>query len=579
MAFTGQGTYTGLLGYDRTYEYLGDSVLPFRTLEKYTYTISDFSLQNRNDLPSFFKTQFANQLGVFRNNINIVSLSYPITSDHLSSSVEFQKYTVSFEVRYSGDFVVNNRDGYTGSKNLGLSGIVPYVNLLKDFRDSFSLSLESSASKSYNHDVSFSLRTGEGMTNFSSLKGLAQTIAQSIFTYEPDNLSRAAFTEYGSFNDSDSRQYYHETFNALTFDFAFSKKVSLEAFNSGNYNHSLSHSVNFNENGTFEVTEKIKVVGKSSFSQASQGYLSLSSGSLSRCQSAISSYSGILSNYGGFSNSLKNVRSSETRNIPGISIEGSFNFTNDPARQNGLVKEEDFDINRSTEGIWTINHGLKYTLDAFTVNSTDSLTLSGSSTILGLIQVDRSESPAKVNGLYSSLTDITGRVTGLFRTKTSVDSPQRGKNYSASFNYTSDPTHDISKFVDPFNGSQITGFKKLSIDTQNTLPQDLISEFKVINRPTQDSILHYGYQQAPSTFSVSFNGKIPRRGNTLYTASRYIPSGEANGLLNIAKATFLNNALLNTDVYNYYIKDFNFGCDSDNSFDMSVQFGYTKKKV
>jgi hypothetical protein len=580
MALTGQGSFTGLMGYERNYTYLGDSVLPLILTEKYTYTVYDILLQNRSGLPQFFKSQFATQLGRFANDINITSLKYENTRDHLSSSVAFQKYSISFEVRSSGQFLNSHVGdaGYTGSRNLGLTGILSHVGLIRDFRDSFSLSLSESANKDFVHNVSFSLRTGEGHSNFQSLKSVAQEIATSVFNNEPDTLSRAAFDAYGAFNDQNSRHYYDEVFNSLTFDFSFSKRVSLEAFLSGNYTHSISHSVTFAEDGNFEVSEKLKVVGKSSYSDAIIGFGSLNSGSLSRCQNVFSTYTPLL-NYSNYNSNLIEVGYSEVRNIPSITIEGTFDFSNNPARKSGLTKTEGFEINRSEEGVWTINHGLRYSLDRFLNTNTDNVSISGSNTILDMIRVDRSASPNRVNALYDSLNEITGRVTGLFRVKTSVDAPQRGKSYSASFNYTSDPTFDNSEFVNPFGNVPITGFKKLSIDSQNTLPQDSISEYKIINRPSQDSILHYGYQQTPATFSVSVNGKLPRRGNCLYSASRYIPSGEAHALLNMAKATFLNSALTNTDVYNYFVKDLSFGCDSNNTFDMSVQFGYTKKRL
>jgi len=272
------------------------------------------------------------------------------------------------------------------------------------------------------------------------------------------------------------------------------------------------------------------------------------------------------------------MSSSETRNIPGISVNGTFSYSNDPSKQNGFSRAEVFDITKSEDGgIITIVHGLNYGLDAFINTGTDTLPVSGSSNILQIINQDRNDSLNSVRSVYYSLNNITGLSSGIFRTKSSVNAPVRGKNYTASFNYTNDPSFDLTSYANPFSLAAITGFKNLSIEFQNTETKRRISEYKVINRPTQDSVLHYGYQEEPGTFSVTFKGKLPRRGNLFVTSSRYVPTQEAADLLAYSKQLFLNETLKNNDVFNYCIKDLKYNVDSSNSFDMSVQYLYTKK--
>lgn len=582
ISTTGQGRFTGLLGYNRQYEYLGESNLPYRVVEKYSYTVHDMVPSNRADLPAFFKAQFSSLLGVFAGNINITSLDFPSSKEHLESQVIFQKHNISFEVRSSGNFASPSTGGYQNDRNLGLSGIVAHSSYIKDLKDSFSFSNSQGGAKSYNHDLSFSLITGENYNTFPLLKNLASSIAHGIFDNEPDILSRVSFNSYGDFNDSDSKQYFSETFDALNYSFSFSKKRNIETFVSGGYTHSLSHSISFDDKGKFDISEKLKVVGNANYSQALNGFNNLVGGSQVRCENALSGYTALAtnlnSNLTSFSSGLFRVNTSETRNIPAITVEGNVSYTNDPSRKSGLSKMESLDISRAPNGVLSITHGYNYTLNAFLVNNTEDLAVSGAYSILGIINQDRNSSPSVVRGVYYTLSNLTGLSTGLSRIKTSVSAPQRGKTYSASFEYSNDPSFDTSSLINPFTSQAITGFNKLSVDFQNTEVRDFISEFKVINRPSQDSVLHYGYQQEPATFSVSFNGKTPRRGNSLVTSTRYVPTSEASELLDYAKKLFLDEALTNSDIYNYSLNELKYGCDSDNSFDMSVQFVYTKKR-
>jgi len=572
------GNYTGLMAYSRRFENFGLG-LPFRIVEKYDYEIYDIELTGRRDLRQYFKSQFSQYLGVFTGDINITSFSVPNGNSFGEDAIRSQKHTVSIETYKSDQY----QNGYGNAKLTGISGVIAsHYHLLKDLSENFNFDSSEAADKSYRHDLSFSLKTGDGYLDFSSLKNAAEDIATDI--YDSDGaagLSKIGFQDYAQYTTGNATQiYYTETFDALRNSFSFSKTRGILSSSSSGYTYNLSHSIAYDQEGFFKIDERIKVAGNKTYSQAVSGFNSVLAGSESRCESIVTGYFPLTNLQTNSSNSnisnLVRLASNKTCVVPTLSIEGSVSYTNNPNFQTGLSRNSNVSIQKLSNGAIEMEHSIDYSLNAHIVGRTDNIPVSGSSTIMGVLSTDAANSAQYCMAIYSGLTNITGlSPAGLNRTKSSYSAPQRGKSCRASFSYTDNPVYNID-YVNPFNSTAITGLTQLEISVDQSRPKDIIREYKVINRPSKQTILSYGYQQELSTASVSYKGVLTRRDNNF--DELYLPTGEVAALVAHSKPTFLNRVLLGADMFNFFMSSAKYDFNSDGDLGVTVEYSYTLKK-
>ena len=582
----GQGTYTGLLGYDRVFEHFGDTTLPYRVIETYTYEVIDTDFANLDDLSSYFSPKFAEMLGIFSGDINVTSLDYPNSHDMKEDLVRFQKHNLSVERRTVADF--NRSSEYGLSKNASLSNILPHHEILEDFSDSFSFGLSSNGDKTYSHDISFTIRSGDTSAPFSLIKEKATVIAKELLDNDPTNLSVLAFDNYGDFVSSGTaRSYYNESFDELKNAFTFSKKRDVLPSYSGDYAHNLSHTINYSALGVFNVEEKIKVEGKLEYLQAQNGFEIMLVGSKGRCEGILTNYLGMADKIGGGSstpsnNSLVRTKLSKTFNIPNLTVEGSLSYTNDPAKFEGFSRDENFNVSRAQNGVLSIGHEIQYSLYNHISGNMDVQIVSGANDIVGVLAADREASFPLARAILENVTGLNSISTGLTRTKTNVKSEDRKKTHSINISYSNDPVYDMSQLIDPFTSSAIGGFNMMSVDISDQRPADIINEYKIINRPSKTSVLSYGYQQEPARVSISFKGNIPRRSDSKtdnFITPLYYPTTEANQLLKYGQYLFLSTNLLPYgSAFNYYLADIKYNFTSSNDFGMTLEFAYSKKR-
>jgi hypothetical protein len=580
ITYPNDRTYTGLLGYERKFEYLGGGTLPYRALETYSYEVVDTAFTNLGNLDPYFSLRFSELLGVFSGDINVSSLDIPNSNNISEDLIRFQKHKLKVEVRTDANF--NTAAEYLDERNQGLSSVLGYHKVLEDFSDSFSFGLSENGDKNYSHDISFVLKTGSHST-FDVTRETATQIALDLLDDSPTDLSHAAFDAYGNFVSSGSTKiYYNETFDVFRNSFSFSKKKSILPSNSGSWNHELSHSVNYTENGVFNVDEKIKVVGSQEYVDAEVGFEELLAGSQGRCEGIFSNYFALaelqysdatVSN----NSSLVRTKTSKTYNIPSLTIEGSLSYTNDEAKLIGLSRDESFEASRAQNGVFSLNHSVRYGIYNHLSGDLDAQTVSGTQDILGVMSVDRENSFTAARRIFGTFTGLTPMSSGITRTKTNVKSQDRAKDYSIQMSYSNDPVYDVEKFVDPYTSTAINGFNMMSVDLSDQRPPDIINEYTVINRPEQTNILSYGYQQEPARASVSFKGNIPRDGDNFSTPLSYLTT-ETQQLLRYGHSIFLDGTLLNSDIYNYFLSDIKYNFNSKNDFGMTLEFSYTKKK-
>lgn len=566
------------MGYSRRFENFGLG-LPFRIVEKYDYEIYDIDLRGQGDLRQYFKSQFSQYLNIVTGDINITSFSVPNSNNFKEDTIRSQKYSVSIET-YKSDLYQN---GYDNTKLTGISGVIAdYYHLLKDLNESFSFDNSESAEKSYRHDLSFSLKTGDSYSNFSDLKNAAEDIATNLYdTDGTAGLSKIGFQDYAIYTTGNVTQlYYTETYDALRNSFSFSKTRGILSAASSGYTYNLSHSIAYDQEGFFKIDERIKVAGNKTYAQAVSGFNSVLAGSESRCETIATGYFSMtslqtLNSSTNYSNFVR-LAFNKTCVIPALSVEGSVSYTNNPNFQTGLSRNSTVSIHKLTNGAIEMEHSIDYSLMAHITGRTDNIYVSGANTIMGVLSTDAANSTQYCKSIYSGLTNITGlSLAGLNRIKSSYAAPQRGKLCRASFSYTDNPIYNID-YVNPFNSEAITGLTQLEISTDESLPKDIIHEYKVINRPTKQTILNYGYQQELSTASVSYKGILTRRDNSFN--SLYLPTGEVAALVAHSKPTFLNKVLLGADMFNFFLSSVKYNFNSANELDVNVEYSYTLKK-
>jgi hypothetical protein len=593
---TPQGTYTGLLGYDREYEYLGDSNLPFRIVENYTYEVFDTQLDRTEDLAPYFKTQFAAQLQYFSGDVNITSLEYPQSEAFNEDGMRFQKFNITIQSRTLGTFFEEDEDGYQNTKNAGLGDVVAgWSDMLKDFSEKFSFSFSEEGNKNYSHSLNFSLITGTSgtpptlITEASDVRNTAGQIAAAVFAKDFEaELSLTGFTGYVNYVGSDSKQYASETFDELTHTYSFQKNREILPYSSGEFTHSMDHAINYGADGYFRITESLSVFGKKHFNQALTGFDSLTGGSSGRCAEKIAQYAPIVSQQTRItptvvSSGIKQVSASKVFKIPELTVDGSVVFTNDPSYHDYITRSDELSVERDSNGTLKMNHSFNYSLLGFVDGVTDTKIASGSIdgpiNILQFIATDRVKSISKCQSIYSELTGVTGRQhpDALTLVESNITAPVRGKAYSASFSFSDDPMYDLSKIVNPFTQTQITGFKTMDVSLDQTEPKDIIEEYKIINRESKQSVLSYGYQQEPGSVSINCKGQLVRPAQNLFEQFK-LPTGEAVDLLKYSKGLFLNHVMYDEKLYNYFLRGSSYTFGSENTFDLNLDFVYTRKR-
>jgi len=599
-----QGKYTGLMGYDLTYEYFGETI-PYKLVEKYSYEVYDMDLVDVGDdkLKQVFKTSFADLLNIFSGNINITSLSFPNSNDVKENLIQFQKYEIEFEVRKGGsstDFT-SDFDDYAGvgTKNYGIDDVIKSGVDLFNFSNNFTFNLADDGTKDYTHDISFTLRTGELGSDFNGLRASASQIASGLFSKQT-GVGPHSFSEYTGYSSTDSKQYNSETFDSLKNSFSFSKRRKILPSGTSSYSFDANYSLNYAENGVYSVEEKLKIYGKLSFQQAVDGYYNdLKNSSSGRCQDFYDSfknvfYSGNTSAVGGILNGVdisnsKNIiltKESLVNNVPDITLEATLSYTDDPNYLGKFQVTEALSLNRQDNGYLNIDHSFDYVV----LTGINSLNLASISDIYGQINSDKNSSLATCNDYYNGMTGyyLNNQAVGnpalkLALTNTKIDAPQRGKNYKLSLSYTNDAALNPEYWKEVLKiDSQYTGkFTKISFNTTKNYPKNNISEYVVVNKQDRKSVLNYSYQQQEATVNHSYDGNLVRSSNMLIEPILGVGNDEAaHALFKASKEKFLND---NSSDFNNHLVDYNntnlsYQIKSDNTFNSTFDYRYNKKK-
>jgi hypothetical protein len=149
--------------------------------------------------------------------------------------------------------------------------------------------------------------------------------------------------------------------------------------------------------------------------------------------------------------------------------------------------------------------------------------------------------------------------------------PYNKNKASVNLTYSNNPRNNVT-----VNGVH---FNVLDYTIDNNVPQDMVTEYKVINRPTKFSVLNYAYQSSVGEITVNFTAQIGRLTNEWMTGFRedigiYLYALYQYGTT-LFMAQFNNVVPLN---FNFYLADVKYNLNNDGILTMNLKYSYTIKK-
>lgn len=558
MTFNKVGITTGLLAYSLRKELFSDAI-PYRELEVFNYEI--YSSDNVNlsaaTIQSGIYGEFSSK---YSGDINVKVFNVPAEFQFPNDSIRSAKFLVEVEIKRAPS-------SFSGFSELGTGYYVgldsgffqQYSPTLLDFREDFDFDKGENGHPSFNHSVSFGLLSGG--------KNLATQIISGLFGTDYNiPLGVVAYVNgLTGANPALVQNYYTETYDLIRNSYAFSKKREFLPADSSGLNYNLNHTLSLQEDGNFEINEKCDLKAKISFLQTQQGLGVIYGGAFQRC----SDYYNIFKNYGVPNNTpsgsgLFNTPKKYVQNFNRQSLEGGYEvtYTTDPEFANsGIMIQETIDLDVSNKNIVSLSDKYSFVFNKRATNA---------QTAYNLINTSYNNSPTIINNYYNNC-DFYTAAWPVNLIKYDMSWPNNKNQASLSLAYSNNPRNNVTVYG--------VNFKTLDYTIDNHVPQDIIQEYKVINRPNKLSVLNYAYQTDKGQITINFNAGIGRQTNELLTGFRtdigpYLYSLYQHGV-DLFMGQFFAIVPLN---FTYYLSDVKYTFNSDGMLSMNLQYNYTIKK-
>jgi hypothetical protein len=550
---------TGLVGYSLRFDYLSET-MPWRMVERATYEVYALDIGRSENISSGIQNALMAQLGIRSGDINVKTWRVP-NSINLGEELVFSsKYMVEIETFKP----------YTGMNDLlssvlysGFTGyVIDYGHALLDFNEDFNFTAERDGSKNFNHNISFGLKSGDIST--------AKAIASGLFINEPDmgiNVFIDALPDYGNANNYVT---YAESYDLLKNQYSFTKQNTILPVVSGSYTYNTVHTYTLNEKGISTIVEKGTIRGLLDFNQALAAYPLIRGNSLGNCQVIYQNYR-TLAGAGLDSANLAPapIDSSYVYDKPNNTISYTIAYTNDPNISGTYSFLETLSIDKGAQPlVITLKHDYGITRLANITGTENDIMDDYYDTIIML----KDGSPIRCASFYQGSPYYTSLYQGgaLVMTDQSISIPNRARTANASFSYTNDPTLNVT-----VNG---VTFKKFTYSISNNEPEDIINEYKIINKSDKTSIVNYAYQSSPGTISIDMKGIFSRRMANIYD-NPYFPRTEILALYDFARQKILEsfNGITILSL-TYYLSNCKFTVGSNSELSMTVEATYTLKK-
>jgi len=585
------GLITGSLQVSVQREFLQNS-FAIRDVTQLGYEIYSVNLGFN---PLIIQQQIQNQFAqVYSGDIHVNVFQTQNTFTYPSDSLRASKYSVQVEIKspvnnLSGQFPELSGAYYSG---LDTGFWTNYGQYLLGFKESYDFATNQNGNREFNHQLGFSIQTGASGTNtVSGRKSYAQQIASGIF----QNDSGTQFGLYtmlgeisGLTNPNIFRNYFSESYDLIKNTYSFSRKREELPINASGTVINLNNSLEMNQDGTINVSEKASTYGDISYTVAQTNLENYLSASFNRCSGIYVEFydTGIILQDSQYKNAgLTNVGLLTLINTPvkivrmydarSLMANYDVTYTNNPNFSgDGTITSQNFSYNVDTYNRVEATHTFDYTVNRITNNAAYIATKINNTT---------GQSPTETALYYTNdLAGIASIYPNLNLIKSEISWPNIQTKASAKLYYSNSPIYFVT-----INGVL---FNMLDYTIDNKVPNDIVQEFKIINTPSQQSVLSYAYQTEKGELGINIKASIGKQTTQFYPdgTGQFFDINETVGSQNLGQylnalymfggQVFLNNFNVATTAFNWFISDSKYGFDSDGNMMASLNYCYTIKK-
>ena len=557
------------MGFSLKKEMMADALF-VREIATFRYEILslDFQGMNRQAITTNIQNEFRTK---YSGDINVKVFEVPTDYSFPNDTIRVGKYNVEVQVR-SVPPVSTWQPELDGTNNyykgLGATFFVNSGKNLLDFKEGYNFEINENGNQVFSHDISFGILTGN--------KAEAIGIASGIFSQDKSTsfgITSMVNTVSQLADPTVYQNFYTETYNTLRNQYSFSRKREVLPSGATAYVYNLVHVLDTKDDGIMDVTEKGSVRGKLSFNAAQVGMETLIGSSFVRCNAMYSTYTPLAN--AGFNmpalTSLVAIPFRTTRMLTPRALAADYEvgYTNNQQfRTDGTVTNELFELQDDVLGI--IN--LKHTLD-FTYNKR----IAPATTFATLIDTATTNSPAAASGYFQTMVrgvnGYNASAPDIHHIKKEIAWPNRkNKGAKVMMEYSNHPKY----FVD-INGMS---FRVLEAKVDIVIPPDMVTEYKIINRPSKFSLMNYAYQTDRGQVTVTVDAAIGRNPDEFITTFRSDLGSIVANLYQYASTLFFNGFKGAIPLaFTYYLQDMKFAYNSDQGgLQVTAVFGYTMKK-
>ena len=543
-----QGLITGTLGYEKKKEFFGNALM-YREVDLFNYEIYsvDFQTQNADVIQNKIKNEFAS---AYSGQVNVRVFNTQNTYQFPSDSLRASKFAVSVEIKriysnLSSDFPELATDYYKGiDSDFFNSTSTSYAPFLLDFKEDFSFSTNFNGNREFGHNFSFGLQTGWSQSIWAGnqsdalvRRGFAQKIATGIFDKDKETTFGISTMvgEVSTIADKAVfRNYYNESYDLMKNTYSFSRKREELPFTDGNLLTNLNHTINLNEDGTIEVSEKASTFSKIDFSVARDSLETLYGNAFTRCNGLYNNFytnnnlptpRGIILQDTQYYNkidhttnppnidflSLINNPTKLTKFYDSNSLQANYDVTysNNPnyffkdTNNNpipGIIASEILEFNVNKYNNVEASHSFEFTSnrimnDVYTFNRLISGANKNSATTMGLYYTGNFKPVANIFPNFN-----------LIKSASNISNIK--PKASLKLEYSNNPTYFVTK--------EGVKFKIFDYTIDKKLAPDIIHEYKVINRPQKQSIMTYEYQSEKGEVSITIKASVGKQYKQFY---------------------------------------------------------------
>ena len=563
MPFIENGVTTGLLGYRLKKEVLGAGLF-YREAEVYNYKIyarpTVGSVSAFSEIETNIKNYFADRTGDITVKFLDSPADYQFPNDHLrvgefNVEVELKKPIENLET-YNPELLT---DRYKGLTQTFFSSFGTWFD---NFTEDYTFETRDGGINVYGHTVSFSLLSGG--------QAKAKEIANHVFAQDANTTLGINVYPNGVIvaNTGTHVNYFNESYDLVKHSYSFGRRRETLPVTGATFSYDFTHSLTYKGDGFIDVSERGNVQGKLGFTQAKAGYDTLSAGAYTRCNSLYNNYKAFLAGRT-VTDSLVNlpIISSRTFNKLNNSVQYELAYTNDSniSTEKLTTLEKTTEIEKTEDGFINISQNFNYT-KLKTPISGDS-----DAGYRIIIEEADAQSSSEVPDLYLTSSFYDTKRPNMNRIKLSAITPNRKKQFGATFIYTNNPTYFV--LLDGVT------YSILDYKVTDTKPADIFTEYKVINRPSKTSVVNYAYQTELGAKNVSVTARIARTADNMFTSPIEDISANVESLYKYAVGKALND-FKGTDFISlsYFLSDVKYGLSSDYEITLEIVITYSMKK-